>query len=90
MLPIKTGMATVVPDTRYVQVEGSLDPTETYLTLQIPIGPTTHEMGLSIRGASEGDGSPPPMIGPMSLVDRNGDRSRTSARSGATEGRPMR
>ncbi len=71
--PMPMGVATAVPDARHVEVEGSLDPAEAYLTVQIPVGPTTHELGLSLRGVPGSDGSQPPMLGQMSLVDRNGD-----------------
>ena len=61
-----------LPDTRHLEVEGTIDPSQNYLTLRIPVGPTTRELGLSVRGGSGNGPLLGPVLGQMSLVDRNG------------------
>jgi hypothetical protein len=71
--PTSSGEAAVVPDSRHVEVVGSLDGTHGYLTLRIPIGPTVRELGLSVHGGSGSNPSQGLVFGQMSVVDRNGD-----------------
>lgn len=76
---------TGLPETRHVEVVGSLDEGHDYLTVQIPVGPTTRELGLSIQGETGTNAGQGPVLGQMSLVDRDGD---TLARLGPIEGSP--
>lgn len=66
-------IATDVPASRHVEIEGLFGSGDDTLTLQIPVGPTTRELGLSVRGPDGGDSTQGPVLGQMSLVDRNGD-----------------
>ena len=69
---VSTAPAGYLPDTRHLEVEGTIDPSQNYLTLRIPVGPTTRELGLSVRGSSGSGTFLGPVLGQMSLVDRNG------------------
>jgi hypothetical protein len=66
-------IAAAVPDTKHAEVEGTITQGNNSVTVEIPIGPMTRELGLSLRGELGIGAAQGPFIGQMSLVDRNGD-----------------
>ena len=63
----------IVPDSPRVQVDGSFDSDHGSMTVQIPVGPMTREVGLSLRSGFGSDSSGSPMLDQMELVDQQGD-----------------
>jgi len=62
---------TNLPPAKHVEVEGALDNFQGSLTLQIPVGPMTHSVGLSVHGGSVS--GPYPLVDQRSLIGRDGE-----------------
>src|SRR5579885_2946781 len=65
-----TGTTASLPAYRHVQFDGMLAGPQSSGTLQIPVGPMTRSVGLSVHGNSMS--GPLPLVDQMALIDRDG------------------
>lgn len=71
--PDSSDSSVSVPDDRHVDVQGILDPTHDIMTVDIPVGPMTQQLGVTVRpgpGMPAGDA---PVLTGLTLEDRDGD-----------------
>ncbi len=61
----------VIADLRRAEVAGTLGPGQTTMTFEIPLGPQTQSLGLSVRQTG-GDADTAPVFGQMDLVNPTG------------------
>jgi hypothetical protein len=66
-------VATGVPDVKHAQVQGMFAGYHGSMTLQIPVGPMTQEVGVSVRPGSGAGADGAPVLAELTLVDRDGD-----------------
>src|SRR5207253_949506 len=61
-----------LPPAKHVQVNASLDPNHSSMTIVIPVGPSTQAVGVSVRSATALAANQAPVLDQMVLLDRNG------------------
>jgi hypothetical protein len=61
-----------LPNAGHVLFEDSLSGGQSTIYVEIPVGPNTQTVGLNVTGVSGQDGSDPPIVGQVALVDTDG------------------
>ncbi len=62
-----------IPYDKHVDIDGSIDPTHPFMNVQIPVGPMTQEVGVSVHPDFQGNPADAPILAELSLEDKNGD-----------------